>query len=140
MDEGFKTFDHTGDLGLEAWAPSPARLFELAALGLMAQIAEPRGAHAPGTRRADVSLAAPDVEALLVDWLNAVLLESELKDAVWTAAEVSLEGATLRARLDGAERARDRFTFLREVKAVSHHALELSLSPGACRCRVVLDI
>lgn len=144
MDEGFGTFDHTGDLGLEVRAATPERLFELAAVGLMAQLAEPRpGSGAGASLQAAVGIAAGDPAALLVDWLNAALLEAELRHAFWTGAaleRLDLAPAALRARLTGAPRDRARFTFLREVKAVSHHAAELSLAPGACRCRVVLDI
>ena len=57
MREGFQTFDHTGDLGLEVWAETPERLFELAAEAVLAQVAEAfrggrsqRGARA-GRRR-----------------------------------------------------------------------------------------
>ena len=40
--EGYRTFDHTGDLGLEVWAPTRERLYGLAAEALMAQVAETR--------------------------------------------------------------------------------------------------
>ena len=139
MEEGHSTFDHTGDLGLEIWAPSAARLYALAAEVLMALVADARGA-APELERA-VRITGDDPADLLVHWLNTVLLESELAKAVWTRAEVHVLtpteiGATLRgSRLDSA-----RQTFLREVKAVSHHALELELNEPACRCRLVLDL
>jgi SHS2 domain-containing protein len=76
-----------------------------------------------------------------VHWLNTVLLESELEKAVWTRAEVHLLTPTaIEATLWGARRDPARQTFLREVKAVSHHALVLELNEPACRCRLVLDI
>ena len=40
MGEGFRPFEHTGDLGLEVWAGSPERLHALAPVALHAQIAE----------------------------------------------------------------------------------------------------
>ena len=75
MSEGFSTFEHTGDLGLEVWAERP-----------------------------------------------------------------ELTAHSLKGSLVGPRRDRERHVFLREVKAVSHHALELDPTPGTCRCRLILDI
>jgi SHS2 domain-containing protein len=139
MREGHGTFDHTGDLGLEVWAPGAARLYALAAEVLMALVADAHGA-APELER-EVRITADDAADLLVHWLNTVLLESELAKAVWTLAEVRvLTPTTLEATLRGVRRDPARLTFLREVKAVSHHALELDLTEPACRCRLVLDL
>jgi len=139
MQEGNRTFDHTGDLGLEIWAPSAARLYALAAETLMAVVADARGA-APEIERT-LRLSGDDPADLLVHWLNTVLLEAELAKAVWTRIEVrSLTPTALEATLRGVRLDPTRHTLLREVKAVSHHALELELEEPACRCRLVLDL
>jgi SHS2 domain-containing protein len=139
MGEGFRTFEHTGDLGLEVWAETPERLYALAAEALLAQVAEcPAG---PAELRMDLALEGDDPRDLLVHWLNTALLESELRQAVWTDASVeSLTPRSLRGRLAGPRRDRSRQTFLREVKAVSQHFLELGLEAPHCRCRLILDI
>jgi SHS2 domain-containing protein len=137
--EGFRTFDHTGDLGLEAWAGSPERLYAQAVLGVLAQVAETR----ERVREVEVSLdlEAADPGDLLVDLCNAALLEGEVREAVWTEARVTCPGpARLAAILSGPRRDSKRQVFLREIKAVSHHGLELDLTPGRCRCRLVLDV
>jgi SHS2 domain-containing protein len=139
MSEGYRTFDHTGDLGLEVWAESPERLFELAAEALLAQIVEGVGREAEV--RVELSLRGDDPRDLLVHWLNTALLQHELERAVWTRVRVrgltptSIDATLEGPRLDAAGGVR-----LREVKAVSHHFLELDLAPPRCRCRLVLDI
>jgi SHS2 domain-containing protein len=139
VEEGFRTFDHTGDLGLEVWAETPRRLYALAAEALLAQIAE-AGAGAPEVR-VELDLEGDDPGDLLVHWLNSALLESELGQAVWTRAEVrSLSDHAISGALTGPRRDPHRQVFLREVKAVSHHFLGLDLEPGRCRCRLILDI
>ncbi len=139
MDEGFRTFDHTGDLGLEVWADTPERLYGLAAEALLAQVVEARGAAAEASVR--LALAGEDPADLLVHWLNTALLESELHRAVWTRAEIhSVSPTALEATLSGPRRDPARQVFLREVKAVSHHDLALDLQGRPCRCRLVLDI
>ena len=139
MDEGHSTFDHTGDLGLEVWAPSAARLYARAAEALMALVADARGA--PPELELAVRLTGDDPADLFVHWLNTVLLESELAKAVWTGAEVHvLTPTSLEATLRGCRRDPARQTFLREIKAVSLHGLALELDGPICRCRLVLDI
>ena len=69
MDEGFRTFDHTGDLGLEIWAGTPARLYSLAAEALLAQMIEAPNAAAEVS--VELELEGEDASDLLVHWLNA---------------------------------------------------------------------
>jgi len=139
MSAGFRTFDHTGDLGLEVWAETPERLYALAAEAVLAQVVE--AGAGPAELRVDLDLEGDDPSDLLVHWLNTALLEAELRQAVWTRAEVaSLSARSLRGSLAGPRRDRSRQVFLREVKAVSHHFLELELGPPLARCRLVLDI
>jgi len=139
MAEGFRTFDHTGDLGLEVWAETPERLYALAAESLMAQIVETDDRTPECAVRLD--LEGDDPADLLVHWLNSALLHAELERATWTAVVVEdLRPARLRALLQGPKRDAERQRFLREVKAVSHHDLALDLRPPACRCRLILDI
>ncbi len=139
VDEGFRTFEHTGDLGLEVWAPDGPRLFALAAEALMAQIVDAR--DAPPDLELPVTLAGDDPGDLFVHWLNTALLESELARAVWTQAEVHvLTGTSLEATLRGPRRDPRRQVFLREVKAVSQHELTLELGGPVCRCRFIVDV
>jgi SHS2 domain-containing protein len=139
MSEGFRTFDHTGDLGLEVWAETPQRLYALAVEALLAQVIEARDGQAEV--RVDLDLEGEDARDLLVHWLSVALLESELRRAVWTRADVrALSERSISGTLSGPRRDPRRQVFLREVKAVSHHFLALELEPGRCRCRVVLDI
>ena len=139
MPEGYRTFDHTGDLGLEVWAETPERLHELAAVALLAQVVEVR-LDAIEVRR-ELELEGDDPEDLLVHWLNSALLEADLARAIWSRATVTrLDGRTLHGVLEGPRRDPDRHVFLREIKAVSHHHLSLELAPPHCRCRLVLDL
>jgi SHS2 domain-containing protein len=140
MDEGWRLFDHTADLGLEVWAPTPERLFAVAAVAMLAQVAQCDAAGGEEVS-ADIAVAGEDAADLLVEWLSRALLAAELERAVWTHAEMErLDSREAVGRLRGPRRDRARMTYLREVKAVSHHALELTLAPGTCRCRVVLDL
>jgi SHS2 domain-containing protein len=139
VDEGHRTFEHTADLGLEVWAPTPERLFARAAEALLAQVAE--CGPGPAEVRVPAEARGGDEADLLVEWLNRALLAADVERAVWTEVRVEvLEPGRIRGTLAGPRRDRSRQTFLREIKAVSHHGLELDLTPGACRVRMVLDL
>jgi len=139
MDEGSRTFDHTGDIGLEVWAPDAARLYALAAEAMMALVVDAHGAAPVLERR--VRLTGDDAADLFVHWLNTVLLESDLARAVWTRVRVERWAPTgLVATLGGVALDPARQTFLREIKAVSQHELTLELDGPVCRCRFVLDV
>jgi SHS2 domain-containing protein len=139
MVEGWRTFEHTADLGLEVWAETPERLHALAALALLAQVVEPPAAPPGPPVRVEVEGDEP--ADLLVHWLNTALLEAEIRGVTWTACRVErLSARALAAELRGVGRDPGTQVFLREIKAVSHHALELDLAPGRCRCRLVLDL
>jgi SHS2 domain-containing protein len=139
MAEGFRNFDHTGDLGLEVWAETPERLFGLAAEALSAQIAV--ALPGPADVHQALKLEGDEPSELLVHWLNTVLLESETRRALWTRAHVrSLGPRSIEAALEGQTLDPRRQVTLREVKAVSHHGLELDLDGRPCRCRLVLDL
>jgi SHS2 domain-containing protein len=139
MAEGFRTFDHTGDLGLEVWAETRERLYGLAAEALMMQVIEARDSAMECGVTLD--LEGDDPADLLVHWLNTALLHADLEGAVWVQAAVELPYPTrLRGTLLGPRRDPKRQAFLREIKAVSHHFLSLDLEPPECRCRLILDI
>jgi SHS2 domain-containing protein len=139
MAGGWSTFDHTGDLGLEVWADSPEALYAGAAVALSAQIA--RAPQGETEVRCGLALEGDDPAELLVHWLNTSLLEGEIRHAVWTRARVStLTPTRLSAELEGQRLDPARQVFMREVKAVSHHFLELDLESRPCRCRLILDL
>jgi SHS2 domain-containing protein len=139
VSEGYRTFDHTGDLGLEVWSESPERLYGLAAEALLAQVAIPKTLNVEV--HVGLELGGEDPEDLLVHWLNTALLRAELERAVWFRAAVqSLSPRSIQGTLAGPRLDPGRDVLLREVKAVSHHDLLLELDPGKCRCRLVLDI
>ena len=139
MNEGYQTFDHTGDLGLEVWAETPERLHALAAEALLAQSVEARSAE-PEVRLS-LSLTGDEPVDLLVHWLNTALLKAETEHAVWTRVQVhALTPRSIEATLEGPRLDPGRDVRLREIKAVTRHALVLELEPPGCRCRLVLDI
>lgn len=113
---GVRVFDHTADVGLEVWGETLEDLFRWAAVGLYRVALRPSdGAQTPlsgySSKSSDTSVImnlgpVPDLESLLVAWLNRLiyLLDAEgrvviSRPTVHTATGPS-GGCTLAARAE----------------------------------------
>jgi SHS2 domain-containing protein len=131
---GFELLEHTADVGIRARGTRLEEAFEQATLGL----AEVLGASRPGPGRPEpVEVAAGDLGALLVDWLNEVLWLREVRQAALAGVRVDrVEVGPGEAAADGVARGTVVFaaggagpegTF---VKAVTYHRLRVEREPG----------
>lgn len=136
MERGYREVPHTADVALEVWGRDLAELFANAAAGMfdLAVRAEPA---APIVAWREVRLTAPDLETLLVDWLNELLLLSEEHGEAYVSFQVSLPApGELEARV-GAIRA---FARRRAVKAATFHNLTIQETPDGYRAVIVFDV
>jgi SHS2 domain-containing protein len=135
----YRFFDHTGDVGIELEASEVSALFADAALALTATIADP--AHLTPLPGPPISLAAADIDLLLVDWLSELLYRFETERWLPAAADVTLregpDGWQLDATATGGVTTREVRVL---VKAVTYHGLTVRQLEGRWRARVVLDI
>lgn len=89
-------FAHESDIGVRGTGASCAEAFEQAALALTAIATDPAGVKAAA--KIELACAAPDLELLLADWLNALIYEMATRQMLFGRYEVRLEDS----RLDGA--------------------------------------
>ena len=134
-----REFAHTADVGFEVGAPTLPALFERAALGLAATIAELDGVAA--RERRTVAVQADDRTALLHDFLHAVLLLAQVDGFLLSAVEVREAGEMeLRAVVLGEPFDIGRHHLHGEVKAVTWHGLAVERTDAGWRARVLLDV
>lgn len=115
-------FPHGADIGIRGIGQSPAEAFEHAALALTAVITEPERVAAQSQIR--VTCAAPDLELLLVDWLNAVIYEMATRRMLFCQFRVVLRGTReLRAEAVGEAINVDRHRPAVEVKGATYTGL-----------------
>jgi SHS2 domain-containing protein len=73
---GWEHFPHDADIGVRGWGPTVERAFEEAALALTRIVTateiQPQGS-------VEVECEAPDLELLLVEWLNAIVYEMAVR-------------------------------------------------------------
>lgn len=140
-------FPHVADVGVRGMGGSPARALEQAALALSAVVCDPAtvGAGEEVAFRCD----APDLELLLVDWLNALIHAMATRHLLFgrfdVGVEVVREGGeevwrlTARARGEPVDRERHRVRV--EVKAASYAALRVAEeAPGWWVAQCVVDV
>jgi tRNA nucleotidyltransferase (CCA-adding enzyme) len=91
---GWEHFPHDADVGVRGRGATPEEAFEQAALALTAVVT-----HAPVAPHlaVDVTCEAPDLEFLLVEWLNAIIYEMAIRKMLFGRFAVRIHGS----RLDG---------------------------------------
>jgi len=97
-DRGWEQFPHDADVGLRGRGPSIEVAFEQAALALTGIVTD---AEIAATTRVEVTCEAPDVELLLVEWLNAIIYEMAVRSMLFGRFEVEITGTRLRGVLWG---------------------------------------
>ncbi len=134
---GFELIEHTADVGLRVWGEDLDELFAEAGLGLIAVMGE---THGPADSIEHVHVTAPDLEALMVDWLSEVLYLFEVRGLVPVSVQTRVVPAwSLTADLQGT--GPDAFRqHGPAVKAVTYHGVEVGAQPGQASATVYLDV
>jgi SHS2 domain-containing protein len=135
-----RMLDHTADVGFEVEAPSVEGLLE-EALGGLLQVMFEAPPQEGGAEERTVELSAPDLETLLVRWLNELTFLVQGEGFVPVCAEVRVgEGPSLRARLRGVPLDVARYGWQGEIKGATFHGLEVVRRDGALHAWVILDV
>ena len=108
--KAYEFFDHTADVGIAATGATLAEVFEAAAEGLAAILCDPETVIE--REELEIETSAPDVESLLVAWLNEVNYLFEVRGFAFRSFEVREIGQedvyeTVRAAVAGAQAARE---------------------------------
>ncbi len=130
----WQALDHTADLALHIWGNDLADLFITAGQGLMSLITEPQRLTLAETRA--LELTAPDVETLLVDWLNELLYLSECHHFGFVGATFThFDETGLQAQLHGGPWP----GYTSYVKAATFHNLAIRRTPTGYETEIVFD-
>jgi SHS2 domain-containing protein len=113
----FELLAHTADVRLHVVGTSQAELFSAALEGMAAIIAN-APCHPPFDVFWDLSLSSLDTTALLVDFLSAVLTQTQVTKAIFCCATFTvLTPTSITVRLEGKRALR----FDEDIKAVTYH-------------------
>jgi SHS2 domain-containing protein len=129
----FEELSHTADVKMRVRADTIGALFSDACIALM-QVMYGNDRKSGITK--DIVLDAPDIEALLSDFLSEVLFITEVDCFVIARAEVTITGLHLKAVLDGERFDPHRHNKGTEVKGISYSGMSIQKD----RMEYVLEI
>ncbi|MGC8743017.1 MAG: archease [Verrucomicrobiia bacterium] len=120
---GWEHFEHKGDIGIRGFGRNIEEAFQNVALAMTAVITDPDIIALKESVEIDCS--ARDVELLLVEWLNAVLCQMDIRKMVFGKYEVRIEGENLYSRCWGERIDIERHQPAVEVKAATYCQLKV---------------
>jgi protein archease len=120
---GWELFSHDADVGVRGFGATVAEAFAGAALALTAVMTD--APIAPNTR-VEVACEAPDIELLLVEWLNAIIYEMAVRHMIFGRFAVDIEGTRLRGTLWGEPADPKRHAPVCEPKGATYTALRVA--------------
>ncbi len=127
--------EHTSEVRVRLWAPSLAALFEEAGRALGELMGE--GATGAEGDAEAVELEATDRDALLVDWLNALVYRTETRGRLYTDIRVDrIDGRHLSAHIRGRPFPDGGVP----VKAATYHGLSIADGPSGFSAAVIVDV
>jgi SHS2 domain-containing protein len=135
----YKHFGTTADVGVESYGRTVEEAFENQAAGMFSIMTDLR--YVRGKLPFEVEVDAADIEGLLSAWLEELLFISDTK-AVFLRRFVisSLGDSNLKGRAFGEEIDASRHVIKTDVKAVTHHGLEVRNDKKKVTTRVLYDI
>ena len=133
-------YAHDADVGVRGHGQSKAEDFRQAALGMMALVVE-AGSVEPRTQ-VPISCEAPDDVVLLVDWLNAVILEMAADGLVFSDFAVETQNGARSAKACGEPVERSRHAVGVELKGATFTDAAVAHDPktGAWTAQCIVDV
>lgn len=137
----YEILEHTADVGIRAYGKDLNEAFENAAIGMFDLITDVEKVEPIGEYK--VILEALDTEQLLVDWLSELLFIHTVKGIMLTKFGVRIEEEEGKWQLIGNASGelydQKKHPYNTEIKAVTHHILEIKKSDGYT-VQVLFDI
>jgi SHS2 domain-containing protein len=142
-DAMIEMLDHTADVGFGLRAPTLEELFDEARRALLMVVFERPPEE--GRDEGEIRLSSPDLETLLVRWLNELTYLIQDTGFVPTGAKIEIRGTdgvdlSLEARLAGAPLLLEEYGWQGEVKSATFHGLEVADDDEGWHARVILDV
>jgi tRNA nucleotidyltransferase (CCA-adding enzyme) len=132
-------FPHQADMGVRGIGPTLAAAFEQAALAMTAIVTDL--AWVAPDKAVEIRCEAPDDELLLVDWLNALILEMAARHMLFSRFEVTLNEQRLHATAWGEAVDTQKHQPAVEIKGATYTGLKVEMSEsGQWLAQCVVDV
>ena len=136
---GWEHFSHGSDIGVRGFGASLEAAFEQTAIALTAVVADVSTVLQADT--VEVRCDAPDIELLLVSWLNSVIYEMAVRGMLFSSFRVVLSECSLVGSLFGETVDPDRHRLAVEAKGATVTALKVARGEdGRWLAQCVIDV
>ncbi|MCF8040387.1 MAG: archease [Desulfohalobiaceae bacterium] len=137
--QGFRYFEHTGDLGVELYGDTLEDLFEHAGEAFTDIVIDPSSVRP--LQEIELRVEAPDLEQLLVEWLSELIFRFDAHGRLFCHYHIrSLDAQRLVGTARGEVFDPTRHTIRTEVKGATYHQLELRRYEQGWKGRVIFDL
>lgn len=131
-------FPHGADVGVRGRGVTLAEAFEQAAVALTATVTDSEIAEKTSV---EVSCEAPDVELLLVEWLNAIIHEMAVRNMVFGRFKVTIADTRLWGTLWGEPVDQVKHAPACEPKGATYTALQVAQeADGTWSAACIVDV
>ena len=134
----FENFAHDADIGVRGRGATLAEALANAGRALTAVVADP--ASVREVLSVEIACEGSDPEALLFDWLNALVFEMATRRVLFARYEVRVDGAELAARAFGEPVEVSRHHPAVEVKGATWTGLRVAREGGTWVAECVVDV
>ena len=136
---GFRIVDTTADVGIEAWSEDLKGLFENAARGLFALIADVD--KVDPVEEINYRSEGIDLEDTLISMLNDLIYLSDAKGILFKDIEIkNLSDKCVEFVAKGERYNPEKHGSMTEIKAATYHNIKIAKDGNLYRVRVVFDV
>lgn len=139
MDENYwEHFPHEADIGIRGVGSTLEAAFAMAALALSHVISETSQIEA--SEEVLIHCSAPDLELLLVDWINAIIYEMQTRRMLFSQFTLTIQNLSLEAKIKGEPLKRERHLPVVEVKGATFTELKVYQKNNSWLAQCVVDV
>jgi SHS2 domain-containing protein len=132
-------FSHGSDIGVRGTGRSAEEAFEQAAIALTAVVADVGAIEQ--VENVEVRCDAPDLELLLVSWLNAIIYEMAVRRMLFSKFRITLRGCSLTGEMSGEKVDAERHHLAVEAKGATVTSLRVACDRnGQWLAQCVIDV
>lgn len=131
-------FPHDADIGLLGEGDSPEEAFEMAATALTAVVTRPEDVLPILSR--SVYCQAPNIDILLLDWLNSIIYEMVVENMLFSRFYVTIKDLSLTAHIHGEGLDRQRHNPAVEPKGATMTELSVRHIDNHWKAYCVIDV
>jgi SHS2 domain-containing protein len=134
----WELFAHDADVGVRGWGATAAEAFEQAAHALTAVVTD---VEIEPQVLVGVECEAPDLELLLVEWLNAIIYEMAVRKMLFGRFTVRIDGSHLVGNLWGEPVIVERHSPACEPKGATYTELKVTKNlKGSWSAGCIVDV